>query len=138
MHFCSVFELFRAINVTINNQSRPIMNQSILSGNLTADIETRTVGEQHVSKFTLACNQGEKATFLPVEAWNMEHLSEYLGKGSRVLVSGFLKQDNWEGKDGSKRSRIVLSAYQVEFLDPPAEKPQAEAQSRRGARRRAA
>jgi len=109
------------------------MNQSILSGHLTADIETLEVGEQHLSKFTIACNQGDRATFLPVEAWNMEHLKKFIGKGSRVLVSGSLKQDSWETKEGDKRSRIVLGAHQVEFLDPPpaeARKPASQNSSR--------
>lgn len=92
------------------------MNQTILSGNLTADIETREVGEQHLSKFTLACNEGDRVVFLPVEGWNMAHLADYLSKGSKVLVSGSLKQDNWEAESGEKRSRILLTAYKVEFL----------------------
>ena len=68
------------------------MNQTIMSGNLTADIETREiksgVGEpQHLSKFTLASNEGERVVFMPVEAWNMPHLAEYLFKGSKALIS---------------------------------------------------
>lgn len=94
------------------------MNQTILSGNLTAEIETREVGEQHLSKFTLACNEGDRVVFLPVESWNMPHLADYLSKGSKVLVSGSLKQDNWESENGEKRSRILLNAYKVEFLSP--------------------
>ena len=89
------------------------MNQTILSGNLTAEIETREVGEQHLSKFTLACNEGDRVVFLPVEGWNMPHLADYLSKGSKVLVSGSLKQDNWETEGGEKRSRILLTAYKV-------------------------
>ncbi|MEN8661944.1 MAG: single-stranded DNA-binding protein [Lentimonas sp.] len=92
------------------------MNQTIISGNLTADIETRSVGEQHLSKFTLACNEGDRVVFLPVESWNMPHLAEYLFKGSKVLVSGSLKQDTWESKDGEARSRILLVGFKVEFL----------------------
>lgn len=117
------------------------MNQTILSGNLTADIETREWGEKHLSKFTIACNQGENTTFLPVQAWNQEHLGKFLGKGSRVLVSGALRQESWETKGGDKRSRIVLNAYQVEFLDPPAEKtdsPRKNGGSRQGRGHRAA
>ncbi|CAA6677492.1 MULTISPECIES: single-stranded DNA-binding protein [unclassified Lentimonas] len=94
------------------------MNQTILSGNLTAEIETREVGEQHLSKFTLACNEGDRVVFLPVECWNMPHLADYLSKGSKVLVSGSLKQDNWETEGGEKRSRILLTGYKVEFLSP--------------------
>lgn len=97
------------------------MNQTIITGNLTADIETREVGEQHLSKFTLACNEGEKVVFMPIEAWNMPHLAEHLFKGSKVLIAGSLKQDNWESESGEKRSRIVLNAFKVEFLDPAPE-----------------
>lgn len=98
------------------------MNQTVITGNLTADIETRDLklngGDQQVSKFTIASNEGERVVFLPVEAWNMPHLAEYLFKGSKALISGSLKQENWETEAGDKRSRIVLTAYKVEFLDP--------------------
>jgi single-strand DNA-binding protein len=104
------------------------MNQTVLTGNLTADIETREIksrdqrsDDQHLSKFTLACNEGERVVFMPIEAWNMPHLAEYLFKGSKALISGSLKQENWETEDGDKRSRIVLTAHKVEFLDPAPE-----------------
>ena len=101
------------------------MNQTVITGNLTADIETRDLklqGEdRQVSKFTIASNEGERVVFMPVEAWNMPHLAEYLFKGSKALVSGSLKQENWETEAGDKRSRIVLTAYRVEFLDPAPE-----------------
>ncbi len=105
------------------------MNQTILSGNLTADIESRQVGEQQLSKFTLACNEGDRVIFMPVEAWNMPHLEQYLAKGSKVLVSGGLKQDSWETEGGAKRSRIVLTAHRVEFLD---QAPHGQGQSQSG------
>jgi len=119
------------------------MNQTIMTGNLTADIETRDIqardkrsDDQHLSKFTLACNEGERVTFIPVEAWNMAHLPEYLSKGSKVLISGALKQNNWENEEGEKRSRIVLTAYKVEFLDPAPEKPAGKKQASGGGERR--
>jgi single-strand DNA-binding protein len=124
------------------------MNQTILTGNLTADIETREInsrtnhggGDQHLSKFRLACNEGERVVFMPVEAWNMPHLADYLFKGSKVLISGSLKQENWETDKGEKRSRIVLTAYKVEFLDPAPEqeRPQGRKEKSRHMRKRAA
>jgi single-strand DNA-binding protein len=107
------------------------MNQTVITGNLTADIETREIkardkrsDDQHLSKFTLGCNEGERVIFMPIEAWNMPHLAQYLFKGSKVLVSGSLKQEHWETEAGDKRSRIVLTAYKVEFLDPvPEQEP---------------
>lgn len=111
------------------------MNQTIITGNLTADIESRQVGEQALCTFTVACNEGDRVVFMPVEAWNMPHLPEYLFKGSKVLLSGSLKQDNWETDGGEKRSRIVLTAYKVEFLDPAPSTEQARPASARGGRR---
>jgi len=110
------------------------MNQSIITGNLTAEVETRSVGEQQISRFTLACNEGERVIFMPVEAWNMPHLTDYLGKGSRVLVSGALKQDNWKTDSGEKRSRVLLNAFRVEFLDRAAD-PGSEARQRKSSTR---
>lgn len=94
------------------------MNQTVISGNLTADIETRTVNKAHLCKFTLAHNMGDKATFLPVEAWDMDWLPERVGKGGRLLASGYLKQENWETDKGEKRSRIVLVARHAEIFSP--------------------
>jgi len=117
------------------------MNQTIMTGNLTADIETRDIqsrdkgsDELHLRKFTLACNEGERVVFIPVEAWNMPHLPECLSKGAKVLISGALKQDNWETESGDKRSRIVLTAYKVEFLDPAPGKPSRSKQTVRSER----
>jgi len=121
------------------------MNQTVITGNLIADIETREIktrdGEQHLSKFTLGCNEGDRVVFMPVEAWNMPHLAEHLFKGSKALIAGSLKQDNWETDAGEKRSRIVLSAFKVEFLDPAPQKPEnsgrrSAAPSRAGGRNR--
>jgi single-strand DNA-binding protein len=114
------------------------MNQVIITGNLTADIETREIksrdkrsGDQHLSKFTLASNEGERVVFMPIEAWNMPHLAEHLFKGSKALISGSLKQDNWETEAGDKRSRILLTAYKVEFLDPAPEQTKSRSSSTR-------
>jgi len=95
------------------------MNQIVYSGHLTADIETRPVGEHQVHKFTVAVNEGkERVTFIPTEAWDMPHLEQYLGRGSKVLVRGNLRQFSWETDNGEKRSRMFVTARQVEFLDP--------------------
>ena len=41
--------------------------------------------------------------------------SEYLSKGSPVLIEGRLKLDSWEGKDGQKQSkfRVVCDRMQM-------------------------
>lgn len=93
------------------------MNIAHITGNLTADIEVVPLRENSLCKFTLACNQGERTLFLPVEVWNQDHLQSYLKKGSKVLLSGYLKQETWQNKAGENRSRVVLVTHNVEFID---------------------
>lgn len=46
-----------------------------------------------------------------------EIMQEYLQKGSKVLLEGRLRQENWQDKDGNKKSKIVLMVENVEFMD---------------------
>lgn len=94
------------------------MNITHITGNLTADIENVPINDKSLSKFTVASSQGDRTLFLPVEVWNQDHLQNHLQKGSKVLVSGFLKQNTWLNKEGERRSRLVLVGQSVEFLDP--------------------
>jgi single-strand DNA-binding protein len=101
------------------------LNRVFLAGNLTRDIETRQAGGSTVGKFGLALNrkfktqageQREEVTFIDCEAWGRtaEVMQQYLGKGSPVLLEGRLKLDQWEDKDGGKRSaiRVVVESFQ--------------------------
>ena len=104
------------------------INTVILGGNLTRDPEVRyTPQGTAVASLGLAVNrsfrskEGEKkqeVCFIDVEAWGRqaETCGEFLKKGSPVLVEGRLVQDNWEGKDGQKRTRHKVSAFRVQFL----------------------
>ncbi|MCC5834691.1 MAG: single-stranded DNA-binding protein [Opitutales bacterium] len=89
-----------------------------MTGYLTDDIELRSFDKTNISTFRLAVNEGKETIFMPVQVWNQEHLRNFLSKGSRALVTGSLKQEQWETKKGEKRSRMVLNARNVEFLDP--------------------
>jgi len=102
------------------------INQVILMGRLTRDPEQRTTttGKLIVS-FGIAVDrvgQDDSADFFDVTAWEKlgELVAKYLGKGSRVLVQGRLRQDSWEDKEtGKKRSRVEVTATDVTFLDSP-------------------
>lgn len=99
-----------------------------LMGNLTKDPDLKyTQSGTPVCNLTLAINsffkdkQGEKkenAIFVPVTVWGKqaETSAEYLKKGRGVLIDGRLNQEKWEDKDGTKRSRITVTASQVRFL----------------------
>lgn len=52
-------------------------------------------------------------------AWDQlaETVAASLRKGSRVRVTGSLRADTWEDRDGNRRKRIQVRAEDVLFLD---------------------
>jgi single-strand DNA-binding protein len=102
-------------------------NRVILVGNLTRDIELRyTPGGTAVADIALAVNERRKASsgewveevnFVDVTMWGRtaEVASEYLGKGSPILVEGRLKQDRWES-EGKKRSKLKVVCERMQML----------------------
>lgn len=112
------------------------LNKVILWGNLTRDIELRTVGSggQQVAQIGLALNRkyttqsGEKreeVTFVDCEAWGKtaEVMAKYLTKGRPVLIEGRLKLDQWDDKDtGKKQSKLKVVVDTFHFVDSKGEK----------------
>jgi single-strand DNA-binding protein len=92
------------------------------SGNLGRDPELRTTASgTSVCDFSVAV-QGRKddpPTWFRVTAWEKqaEACAEYLKKGSKVLVTGDIRTDEYEDKEGVKRQKWWVNARQVEFLD---------------------
>jgi single-strand DNA-binding protein len=94
-------------------------NRVILLGNITRDIEVKYLQSgMAVTEIGLAVNdrrknqQGEwieETTFVDVTLWGRtaEIASEYLNKGSQVMIEGRLKLDTWE-TDGQKRSKLKV------------------------------
>ena len=105
-------------------------NRVILVGNLTRDPELRyTPSGTPVCDIGLAVNDRrknpngewvEETTFVDVTLWarTAEVASEYLGKGSQVLIEGRLKLDSWE-TDGQKRSKLKVVGERLQMLGAP-------------------
>ncbi len=102
-------------------------NRVILVGNITRDIELKyTPGGTAVTDIGMAMNDRRKSasgewveetTFVDVTLWGRtaEVASEYLGKGSPILVEGRLKLDTWE-TDGQKRSKLRVVCDRMQML----------------------
>lgn len=101
-------------------------NRVILVGNITREIELRyTQGGTAVTELGIAVNDRVKrnnewvdeTTFVDVTLWGRtaEVASEYLGKGSSILIEGRLKLDSWE-QDGQKRSKLRVVADRMQML----------------------
>ena len=91
------------------------LNNVTLVGNLTRDPESRQAGESTVCKFGLAVNRKGKTPetcYIDVECWGRtaEVADQYAAKGSQVGITGRLKLDQWEDKDGNKRSKLYVVA----------------------------
>lgn len=95
------------------------MNNCTFSGNLARDPETRQVGDNELTSFTLGVQvgYGEKRSTLWVRCnlWNRK-LAQYLFKGSRVTVSGELSMREYTTQDGQPRQSLEL---RVADLDLP-------------------
>lgn len=50
-----------------------------------------------------------------------ESMARFLGKGTRVAISGELGYQEWQAQDGSKRSRVQIVVRSIQLIDP---KPQ--------------
>ena len=102
-----------AINITV-------------TGNLTGDPELRfTSSGSPVATFTVASNERFKdgsgqwqdgpVSFVRVNAWRQlaEHVAESMTKGDRVIVTGALRQRDYEATDGTKRTVWEVTASEV-------------------------
>ena len=107
------------------------MNQVTIIGNLTKAPDMRqTTSGKTVCSLTIAVNRRYKgadgkttADFFSVQAWEKlaELCARYLDKGSKVFISGELRNRSYEAKDGSKRTVTEIIANEVEFLSPKTE-----------------
>ena len=97
-----------------------------LIANITRDPELRyTAGGQAIATFGIAVNRRwqnrqsqaweESTSFFDIVCWGDlgTNVTDSLGKGDRVIVSGRLEQRSWETQDGEKRSKIEVVADEV-------------------------
>ena len=104
-------------------------NRVMLAGNLTRDPQVKFfANERAVANFGIAVNRKfkgqdgqmvEEVTFVDVEAWGRtaELVGQYLTKGRGCFIEGRLKLDQWDDKDGQKRSKLKVVADSVQFTD---------------------
>ncbi len=104
-------------------------NRVILMGNLTRDPELKFLPSGNsVANFGMAISerytdrqsgeQKENVCFVDVAAWGRqaEIVNEYLTKGSPIFIEGALKFDSWETEDGSRRSKLSVTALRIQLI----------------------
>lgn len=103
-----------------------MLNQSVLVGRLTSDVEVReTENGKQLSVLTLAVPRsyknelGEYETdFIDCVLWNQiaANTAEYCRKGDMIAVKGRLQTSTYEIEDGTKRKVTEVIVEKITFL----------------------
>ena len=113
-----------------------MFNKVVLVGNLTRDIELRYLQNgTAIGKCGIAVTRkysggnGEKkeeTCFIDIDFWGRtaEVANQYLRKGSKVLIEGRLKFDQWQDQNGQNRSKHTITVENMEMLNTPNNNPQ--------------
>ena len=98
--------------------------QTIIIGNLTKSPDLKYIPNgTAIAKCSIAYTDGfgDKKTshFMDIELWGKtaEAFNKYCDKGSKIMVVGFPKFEQWTAKDGSTRSRHSLRVDEMKMLD---------------------
>lgn len=113
------------------------INRVTITGNLTRDPEVKqTGGGMSVMKIGVAVNDRRKnqqtnewedvPNFIDCTMFGdrAAKVAQYLAKGSKVAISGRLRQETWETQDGQKRSRVGVVIDDLEFMSRSQQQPQ--------------
>lgn len=105
-----------------------MFNKVVLVGNLTRDIELRylqngtALGKTGIAVSRKISSAGgekkEETCFIDIDFWGKtaEIANQYLKKGSKVLIEGRLKFDQWQDQNGSTRSKHSIQVDTMEML----------------------
>ncbi|MFH1820652.1 MAG: single-stranded DNA-binding protein [Candidatus Nealsonbacteria bacterium] len=104
------------------------LNKVIIIGNLTSDPETRTTSTgQSVCNFRMATNRmwtdrntnqkQQETEYHTIVAWGKlaEIVSQFLTKGSLVMIEGRLRTRSWQDNAGNKRFRTEIVAQSLQM-----------------------
>ena len=102
-----------------------MLNQLVLVGRLTKDIEIKEIGDKKVSTIVIAVPRPFKnqegvyeTDFIPCTLWNSiaENVAEYCKKGDLVGVKGRVQTNEIEKEDGTKEYKLEIVAEKITFL----------------------
>ncbi len=104
-----------------------MFNKVVLVGNLTRNIELRyaqsgsaigTSGIAVTRKFTVGGEKREETCFIDLVfyARTAEVANQYLSKGSKVLIEGRLRLEQWTDQNGQNRSKHSVQVENMEML----------------------
>ena len=101
------------------------MNKVILMGRLTRDPEVRYNGDMAIARMSIAVDrrfkkEGEpEADFFNLTAFRKtaEMAEKYLKKGTKVVIDGEIRNDNYTNKEGVKVYGTQILVNSIEFAE---------------------
>lgn len=122
------------------------MNSVCLIGRITADPEVlQTASGTVILNFSIAVDRGDKdktTDFIRCVAFGKtaEFIDDYIGKGTRMGVTGRIQTGSYTNKDGQKVYTTDVIVERVDFADglrdePEEEKTRGRSNDNRGRRR---
>lgn len=104
-----------------------MFNKVVLVGNLTRDVELRyvntglAVGRSAIAvtrKYSTNGEKREEICFVDITFFgkSAEIAHQYLTKGSKLLIEGVLKFEQWTDQNGQPRSKHSVSVESMEML----------------------
>lgn len=98
-----------------------MFNSVCFQGNLVRDTEFADTRDSDIVNFTIASSRKfkdkEEVTYVDCTAYGKTavNIGKYFKKGSPIGVEGRLSQNNWEDRDGNKRSKIYITVNSFHF-----------------------
>lgn len=115
-----------------------MLNSVTIQGRITSrGVEAITAGSTDVFKFSINYSEKYKDewknSFFECVAFGKTGamVQNYFQAGSAITIEGKLQQDQWEDKEGGKRSKVVVIVNKVHFsVNDKTEEPKATTKSK--------
>lgn len=96
------------------------MNSINIMGRLVRDPDLKDVNDTQVAKTAIAWSERKDGptAFFDIEAWGRQRqlLADYFHKGDGIGITGKLTINEWETRDGQKRTTPVIRVSEITFM----------------------
>lgn len=93
------------------------VNVLVVTGRVGTDLEHRDAGNHRLTRWRFAVTEvfGERENtyWLTAQVWNREGVASFISKGDMLTLTGRLKIDDYENRDGEPRREIIIDVDMI-------------------------
>ena len=105
-----------------------MINNVVLQGRITRDIELRRTknGKSYINFDIAVDSYKDEVDYFKITAWEKQAttIANYFHKGDMIVLSGSLKTETWQTKEGEKRSMVKVVLRDFGFCGSRKQKKQ--------------